>query len=122
MQEPSGSSVLAPAAWRLARLSVLFVFDVTRISRGEGDLLEPLLLTAILQANQSALPSRPDLQLLYGTGTWALPDEHRRPISVSALAQSLGLPFETVRRRTQALARRGLCVAAPAGLYVPQAL
>jgi len=104
----------------LGRLSALFLFDVARISRGDGDLLEPLLLTAILQCNQSALPGSPDLQLAYGGAEWALPDEHRRPISVSALAQSLGLPFETVRRRAHALVARGLCVRTSAGLHVPQ--
>jgi DNA-binding Lrp family transcriptional regulator len=120
MPESPGTSAAAPEVWRLARLSVLFVFDVARISRGEGDLLEPLLLTAILQANQAALPGRPDLQLAYGGTQWALPDAQRRPISISALAHSLGLPFETVRRRARALAARGLCVRTPEGLSVPE--
>jgi DNA-binding Lrp family transcriptional regulator len=111
--------VIAPAAWRLARPTVLFLFDVARISRGDGDLLEPLLLTAILQANQAALAARPDLQLAYGARAWALPDEERRPISVSALANSLELPFETARRRAASLVARGLCVKAGAGLYAP---
>jgi DNA-binding Lrp family transcriptional regulator len=120
MPESPGTSKAAADAWRLARLSALFVFDVARISRGEGDLLEPLLLTAILQANQAALPGRPDLQLAYGQAEGALPDAERRPISISALANSLGLPFETVRRRARALAARGLCVSTGAGLSVPE--
>lgn len=117
-----GSFVLAPTAWRLARLSVLFVVEVSAISRGEGDLLEPLILTAVLQANQAALASEPGLQLAYGAEDGALPDEHRRPISINAVAQSLGLPFETVRRRVRALADRGVCRVTEGGVVVPQAV
>ena len=120
--DPQTSSlVVAPVAWRLAQLAVLFLFDIARISRGDGDLLEPVILTAILQANQAAVLSDPELQLRYDDAAWALPDEDRRPISVNAIAQSLGVPFETVRRRTKSLEARGLCVAGPAGVYVPQA-
>lgn len=121
MEETRSRLVVAPMAWRTARLSILLVFDVTKISRGEGDLLEPLILTAILQANQASLLKDPGSQLRYNEADWAYPDEQRRPISVHAVAQSLGLPFETVRRRTQALALRGACVATPAGVYVPEA-
>jgi len=120
-REPHSSLVVAPVAWRMAQLSVLFLFDIARLSRGDGDLLEPVILTAILQANQAALLSDPSQQLRYDDAAWALPDEDRRPISINAIAQSLGLPFETVRRRAKALAGRGLCVITPAGVYVPQA-
>ena len=113
--------VVAPIAWRMAQLSVLFLFDIARVSRGAGDLLEPVIVTAILQANQSALLSDPSQQLRYDDAAWALPDEERRPISVNAIAESLGLPFETVRRRIKSLAAQGFCVTTPAGVYVPQA-
>lgn len=108
-------------AWRTAHLSARFVLDVTRISRAGGDALEPLLLTAILQANQAAMLADPELQLRYAAAA-ALPDPLRRPISINALAQSLGLPFETVRRRVRALQGRGLCVARENGVYVPEAV
>ena len=124
MRDPSpqpSSLVVAPVAWRMAQLSLLFLFDVARISRGDGDLLEPVILTAILQANQATLLSDPHLQLRYDEAAWALPDEDRRPISVHAIAQSLGLPFETVRRRAKALEARGLCVSTGGGVYVPRA-
>lgn len=121
MSETRSLLVVAPTAWRMARLSVLFAFDISRISRGDGDLLEPMILTAILQANQAAMQNDPELQLRFGETAWALPDELRRPISVNAIAQSLGLPFETVRRRVQAMTARGQCVATPAGVYAPQA-
>jgi DeoR/GlpR family transcriptional regulator of sugar metabolism len=37
------------------------------------------------------------------------PDEVRRPISVLAVANSLGLPYETVRRYVTKLIRLGRC-------------
>jgi DNA-binding Lrp family transcriptional regulator len=121
MSEGPVTPVVSPNAWRMARLSVLFVFDVARISRGDGDLLEPLILTAVLQANQAAIATDPELQVVYGDAEWSLPDEHRRPISVNAIAQSLDLPFETVRRKAKAMADRGLVVVTPQGLVAPQA-
>lgn len=121
MSEPSSPAQATSAAWRAAWLSLLFLFDVARISRGRGDLLEPVIITAILQGNQAALQGDPELQLRYKDSAWALPDALRRPISINAVAQSLRLPFETVRRRAQALAARGVCVMTSAGVYVPQA-
>lgn len=105
----------------LARASAEFVIDITQISRAGGDLLEPLLITAILEANQAPINQDLALQLTYGHLEDSAPDELRRPVSVHAVAESLRLPFETVRRRIGALARKGLCVITPRGVYVPQA-
>jgi DNA-binding Lrp family transcriptional regulator len=109
----------APRVREIARLSLDFVLDVSRISRGAGDLLDPLLLTAILDANQAALHRDPELARRYGDAGAALPNEHRRPISVNALAKSLRLPFESVRRRVGGWVAAGVCVRTPAGVYVP---
>jgi DNA-binding Lrp family transcriptional regulator len=106
----------------IASLSLRFVLDVTTISRGPGDLLDPLLVTAILDANQAAIHRDPDLARLYDDAQTALPDDLRRPISINALAKSLRLPFETVRRRVGAWTEAGLCVRVPGGVYVPQAV
>src|SRR5438128_968507 len=93
--------VVTPVAAQAAWLSVHFILDVANISRGGGDLIDPLIATAILDANQAALHGDPALQRLYGDEASALPDEHRRPISVMALSESLRLPFETARRRVR---------------------
>ena len=106
-QQAGGRSAQARGA---ARLSIEFVLDVARISRGPGDLLDPLILTAILEANQAAVRRDPQLTRLYGDAQSALPDDLRRPISINALAKSLRLPFETVRRRLQTFVDAGLCV------------
>jgi DNA-binding Lrp family transcriptional regulator len=113
----SSAQVLA-----LARASAQFVVDVTRISRGDGDLLQPLLLTVILEANQTRINQDPALQRTYGDLETAAPDELRRPVTFNAVAESLRLPFETVRRRVHGLARDGLCVIGPRGIYVPHAV
>jgi hypothetical protein len=62
----------------------------------------------------------PDLQVIYGGVEVSAPDELRRPVSINAVAQSLRLPFETVRRRFLGMSRAGLCVIGPHGVVVPR--
>ncbi|MGZ6050340.1 MAG: hypothetical protein ACXWKN_18265 [Phenylobacterium sp.] len=104
-----------------ALLSLEFLLDTIRLSRSGADLLEPLLFAAIVQANLAALRHDRELQQRYGDTGETLPDAYRRPISNAALANSLALPVETVRRRVNAMAARGLCVITPVGVCVPQA-
>jgi DNA-binding Lrp family transcriptional regulator len=106
----------------VAGLSLRFVLDVARISRGAGDIIDPLLVAAVLDANQAAIHRDPELDRLYGDARAALPDDLRRPISINALSKSLRLPFESVRRRVAAWLEAGLCVRARAGVYIPQAV
>jgi DNA-binding Lrp family transcriptional regulator len=112
----------SPEALLALRLSIEFVLDVGRVSRGDGDLLDPLILTAILEANQAVIRHDPRLAELYGQPQTALPDDLRRPISINALAKSLRLPFENVRRRVRVWVDEGLCVQLPDGVYVPHAV
>lgn len=118
-EEPLGG---AAYVWSAARLSIDFVLDVAQISRGQGDLLDPLLMTAILEANQAAVRRDPQLTRIYGDAQSALPDDLRRPISVNALAKSVRLPFETVRRRLNSFIDAGVCLRTAAGVYVPHAV
>ena len=118
----SQTVVVAPVAWQAAWLSLHFVLDVATISRGGGDLLDPLLVTTIVDANQGALHADLELQRRYGDPDSALPDELRRPVSVHALSVSLRLPYETVRRRVRRLADQGVCRLGPNGAVVPQAV
>jgi len=119
---PESTVVASPVAWQAAWLSLDFVLDIATLSRGGGDLLDPLLTTTILDANQAPLHVDLDLQRRYGDEGSALPDELRRPISVNALSVSLRLPYETVRRRIWRLAEQGVCVVGPSGVFVPQAV
>lgn len=114
----------APAAqlWRTARLSLRFMLDLIELARDGGELLDPLILAAVIDANVAHLNARPELQHAYATLDSPPPDELRRPVSVNAVAQSLNLSFETVRRRVAHLAGRGLLSVTPKGVFVPQAL
>ena len=114
-----GSS-FSPQVWQVTRASLDFVLDIVRLSRGDGDLLAPLLFTAILEANLAPLNRDRDLQLAFAGLDASAPDELRRPVSINAVAQSLRLPFETVRRRVRRLAAAGACVITPHGVYVPR--
>ncbi|HEV2533051.1 DeoR family transcriptional regulator [Phenylobacterium sp.] len=106
---------------RATLLSVAFIVDQANISRAGGDFLEPLVSAAIVQANLAGLRHDPELQRRYGNSGDALPDSARRPISIHAVAESLRLPYETVRRRVHQLIDGDLCVMTPAGAYIPRA-
>lgn len=124
IEGPWGEHPTAPplaAHWLMARLSVAFVVDIADIARQGGQVIDPLLITAVIEANVAPINQDPALQLRYGTLDTPPPDELRRPVSINAIAASLGLPFETVRRRLNALAAKGDCVITPKGVLVPSA-
>lgn len=101
------------------RASAGFILDQVRLGRGPLDFLDALILMAITQANVQPVQRDPELDRQYATYQRPPPDSLRRPISVNAVAQSLGVPFETARRRVAQLARARLCSVTPAGLVVP---
>jgi predicted transcriptional regulator len=71
----------------------------------DGDLVCGLVFTAIRTANikhiTNASPS-PNSEVL--------PDSDRRPVSMMAISNSMGLPYETVRRHAGKLLRQGKCI------------
>jgi hypothetical protein len=109
----------APAARLAHRLSVSAVLDIISIARRGRNVLDTLLLSTITQSNIAPVNQQGDLQVAYAGADEAPPDEIRRPISVNALATSLGLPFETVRRRVKGLLEAGDCVLQDGGLVAP---
>lgn len=107
---------------RLAnRLAIAYVLDTIALARGERHLLDALLASAIVQANTVAVTRQADLQVAYAAIDDIVPDSLRRPVSINALAASLGLPFETVRRRIGGLTAQGIVVAVDGGLMIPAA-
>ncbi len=128
MTRPAPTPLGAPADDQIARLrltsrlATAFLLDIIAIARGEGDVLDTLLIGAIIQANIAEINRRADLQLAYAGSHDIPPDEMRRPVSMNALASSLQLPFETVRRRVGALAGEGLCKFVEGGVIVPNAV
>ncbi|KSB90994.1 hypothetical protein AS593_12645 [Caulobacter vibrioides] len=125
LDPPATSRPTAPAqARRLGeeiRASLAYLRDTIEITRGDHDLLDAWILTAALDANMAPVTRDPALMAIYGGAAESTPDALRRPVSVNAVAQSLALPFETVRRRVARLARVGLCVVGPQGVVVPNA-
>lgn len=115
---PTGPS---PARLR-NQISVAFVLDVIALARGDRHLLDTLLLTSIVQANVAVIARQADLQAAYAGLDSPPPDDLRRPVSINALASSLRLPFETVRRRVRNLAAQDLCRFVDGGVIVPQAV
>jgi hypothetical protein len=106
-------------AQKVLELSAGFLLDQTRFARGLTDFIDILLILAVTQANVEALMRDPVLQRTYADFDNPPPDDLRRPISVNALAYSLRLPFETVRRRVTKLSLFGVFRATPDGIYVP---
>jgi DNA-binding Lrp family transcriptional regulator len=103
------------------RMAGGYALERLSAARFGSDLLDALILTGVEQANLEPLYRDPDLRMDFATNGASVPDEMRRPISVNALAQSMGLPFETVRRRIVGLVARGLLAANKQGVFVPAA-
>jgi DNA-binding transcriptional regulator YhcF (GntR family) len=116
------SPAAEPERRRLAnRLALAYLLDTIALARGERHLLEALLASAIVQANTDAVSRQADLQVTYAAADDIVPDAMRRPVSINALATSLGLPFETVRRRVRRLVSQQIAVVVDGGLVVPSA-
>jgi DNA-binding transcriptional ArsR family regulator len=104
------------------RLAIAYVLDTISLARGERHLLDALLASTIVQANTVGVSRQADLQVTYAAAEEVVPDTMRRPVSINALAESLGLPFETVRRRVGGLMAQQICVTVDGGLVVPGAV
>ena len=104
-----------------ARLSIGFAVDLVKLAGFGRDVIDGVLMAAISQANVAQISRNPDLQRAYATLDQPPPDELRRPVSVSAIAHSLRIPFETARRRIVALADLGIVKQTPRGVIVPTA-
>jgi len=103
----------------VGRAALAYLLDVIAISRDGRHPLDALLIGTISQANVAPVSARADLQIALATAEAPPSDDMRRPISINALATSLRLPFETVRRRVHGLQRAGYCRIEPAGVIIP---
>jgi len=104
-----------------ARLANGFALDLAKLGGFGRDVLDALLLCAISQANVAQITRNPELQRRYALLDQPPPDELRRPVSISAIANSLRIPFETARRRVSALIELGVVVTHPRGVVIPTA-
>lgn len=79
----------------------------------DGDMDLALVFIAAAQAGTEHVRQRSDyFDLLVGE---FFPDDLRQPVSVSALARSLGIPVETTRRHVVKLAKTGYALRTEAG-------
>ena len=101
------------------RLANGFALDLVRLGGFGRDVVDALLLTAISQANVAQITRSPELQRTYATLDQPPPDALRRPVSISAVANSLRIPFETARRRIAALIEVGVVTSMPRGVIIP---
>lgn len=104
-----------------ARLANGFMLDLVKLGRFGRDVVDAILLTAISQANVLPITRDPVLQRRYATLDQPPPDDLRRPVSISAVAHSLHVPFETARRRIAAMVEAGIVYSTPRGVIIPQA-
>lgn len=108
----------APQWWRIGRLSIGFLLDTFSLSRGGADIIDPLLLTVILEASVAPVSQDSALSVRYAALDDPPPDELRRPVSINAVAASLRLPYETVRRRVSRLVDNGAASVTPKGVVI----
>lgn len=108
-------------SWRLSRAALSFTIDQAAHGLTGLNAIDALLVMAINQANIVLLTHDPGARRAYGGLETPAPDESRRPVSVNAIATSLALPFETVRRHIGRLEAAGVCRHAGRGVIVPAA-
>jgi len=104
----------------LAPLSGAFVLDQVTTGMAGMDVRDAVLVMAVNQANIAPLTRDPEARIRYGALEGPAPDEVRRPVPLSAIAASLRLPYETVRRRARRLQAQGVCQLGPQGAVVPE--
>ena len=120
VSDPSADSEL-PGTWRLARAALGFTIDQVASGLTGLKAMDALLVLAINQANITLLTRDAAARRAFGALSAPAPDEIRRPVSVHAIATSLDLPFETVRRRIRRLEALGVCRHEARGVIVPGA-
>jgi len=119
--EASGVSDIALSVGCASARLILDMEEIDREDRSM-DLVGSLIFTAIVAANVSLVSRDPALQRAYSALAEPAPESLLRPVSISAVAHSLRMPFETVRRRVRGMVRDGLIADAPGGVMVSEAV
>ncbi len=78
--------------------------------RFDGSFQRGIIFLAVVQANVAHLSHLSEESLRYAELDSPPPDTVRRPAPINAIASSLSLPYETVRRHIHALIEDGHCV------------
>ena len=102
------------------RLANGFLLDLNKLGGAQRHLLDGVLRTALLQANEGYMNRDPLLQRRYARFADSVPEAARRPASIHAIAASLQVPYETARRRIGAMAKMNVCRITPQGVVITQ--
>ena len=90
-------------------------------NRFDGNFQRWILFVAIVQANIQHIGHLSQESLRYADKDSSPPDDLRQPVPINAVAASLNLPYETVRRHVHALIDSGQCQQVPGkGVIVPK--
>lgn len=102
----------------ISRLSMDYVISIysSVLRGGTHDPVDALILSTVAVANVAHLNADPALSLRYGAFDQPEPTEIKRPISRNAVALSLGMSYETARRRIQKLIDDGSLIDTEGGL------
>lgn len=111
------STPVPPPAFASLTLCLEFI-RVTRECVG-GDLQRALVFAAIIDANVGHLDDNPEASVRAAALDPTYPDELRRPIRSQRIAESLGLPRQTIRNKVNQLVDMGIVVETEAGLIIP---
>lgn len=106
----------------LLRIANASTLDLLTIYRGDRDFTDALIVAALMQRKSAWLAGHPEEQPRHACFDAPVPEDQRGAISINALAVSLGLPFETVRRRTKRLLADDLCEPVDGGVRISAAL
>jgi hypothetical protein len=98
----SDEHLYARAATRYATDFILRWVEIAKEVHG-SDLLHALVFTALWAGNSSHIRGE-----VYQGLDDVPPDHERRPLTVRQVADSLGLPYETIRRRFVEMLEEGL--------------
>lgn len=107
--------VLAEAFYASCRYLLRVI--LAGVDGSKGDIMDAVLLTAIMDADIGHLDEIAALGWRYATYADGPPDGFRRPTSVRSLSDRLGLPYETARRRVDGLITQGRCVRTEHGVH-----
>jgi hypothetical protein len=115
---PSPSPSARPHLRIISRLSMDYVVSIySAILRGSRhDPLDALILCTVAVANVAHLNADRALSQTFAEIDQPEPLEIKRPISRNAVALSLGLPYETARRRIEKLLDQGALLEVEGGL------
>lgn len=114
----AGCAALPPGVVERVHLS-FGLRTVENYTQLYGDTTAGTIILGVLAANTRHLIDDPALAQLYAAEDALPPDSVRKPIALRPLAKAIDMPFETVRRRVNALVAEGMMTWKDDGVIVP---